>query len=307
MSRKTAAAGARPARRTGMRGVLVVVAALVGTSGCSARDAYESTFNLGLPEPATEQADSIRELWLGAMAASTAVGLFVLGLILWACVAYRKRGDTLPRQVRYNLPIEVLYTILPMVIISVFFYYTVESQNFINKESENPDVTIAVVGFQWNWQFNHLDGDDDPDNNVVVTGEPLKPAPLVLPVGQTIRFEQTSNDVIHSFWIPAFLFKRDAIPGLENSFELTLKPETAGTTFIGRCAEFCGEKHDRMNFEVRAVTPAQYAEYLAEERAKIGNAGSPAPGAADQNTTVIRDSAEEQAAGAGKADESSSP
>lgn len=247
------------------------------TAGCDGRELYEDTFALGFPDPVTDQGESIYELWLGSMVAATAVGVFVLALIGWACVAYRKRGDALPRQVRYNLPIEVLYTVIPMVIVSVLFYYTAVSQNYINEESEDPDVTISVVGFQWNWQFNHLDGDGDPSNNVVVTGEPLRPALLVLPTDRTIRFTQLSNDVIHSFWVPAFLFKRDVLPGQENSFELTIREQG---TYVGRCAELCGEKHDRMNFAVQVVSPAEYDAYIAAEKAKIGPAGSPAIGPA---------------------------
>ena len=123
--------------------------------------------------------------------------------------------------------------------------------------------------------FNYDDGDAatvDPS----VTGVPGQPAQLILPVNRSIRFVETSNDVIHSFWVPRFLFKRDVVPGRENQFELTIR-QTG--TYIGRCAEFCGEKHDRMNFEVKVVSEQEYDEFIANQGA---------PGAA-VNTTPQSD------------------
>jgi cytochrome c oxidase subunit 2 len=160
----------------------------------------------------------------------------------------------LPRQVRYNLPIEVLYTVVPFVIIAVLFFYTAIGENKVNKLTRDPDVRIGVVGFQWNWQFNYT------DDKVQVTGEPQHPATLVLPVDKRIQFTETSPDVIHSFWVPDFLFKRDVVPGRFNMFEI--KPTEIGT-YVGRCAEFCGEKHARMGFTVKVVSQADYDAYIA--------------------------------------------
>jgi cytochrome c oxidase subunit 2 len=249
----------RSRRRTGARpaSALALVALLV--SGCEARELYESSLRFGIPEPAGDQAQNIHDLFLGSNAAALVVGAFVLVLILFACFRYRKRTDELPRQVRYNLPVEVLYTVVPFVIIAVLFYYTVVSQNYVNELSTDEagestaDVNIGVVGFQWNWQFNYVDDD------VQVIGETDRPAQLVLPTDRTIRFTQTSPDVIHSFWVPDFLFKRDVIPGRANTFELTLRKEGE---FIGRCAELCGEKHAFMNFSVRVVSPEEYDAYI---------------------------------------------
>jgi cytochrome c oxidase subunit II len=237
---------------------LAALAVLVTACG-DARGLYESSLRFGLPEPASDQAQNIHDLFLGANVAALVVGTFVLGLIFFAMFRYRKRSDDLPRQVRYNLPIEVLYTVVPFVIIAVLFYYTVLSQNYVNELSTDEagestaDVNIGVVGFQWNWQFNYVDDD------VQVIGETDRPAQLVLPTDRTIRFTQTSPDVIHSFWVPDFLFKRDVIPGRANTFELTLKKEGE---FIGRCAELCGEKHAFMNFSVLVVSPEEYEEYI---------------------------------------------
>jgi len=236
---------------------LAAAATALLTSGCSGREVYEQTFSLGWPSPVTEQGKTSYELWLGAMAGAVGVGVAVLGLIFFAIVRYRKNGEELPRQVRYNLPIEVLYTVVPFVIIAVLFFYTAVGENKINKLTKKPDVTIGVVGFQWNWQFNYIDA------KVQVTGNPAQGqrAQLVLPVHKKIRFVETSPDVIHSFWVPKFLFKRDVVPGRINQFELTVNTEG---TYVGRCAELCGEKHDRMNFTVKVVSDAQYADYIAQ-------------------------------------------
>jgi cytochrome c oxidase subunit 2 len=248
----------RSRRRIGARLASALAVALL-VSGCNAREVYESSLRFGIPEPAGDQAQNIHDLFLGSNAAALVVGAFVLVLILFACFRYRKRTDELPRQVRYNLPVEVLYTVVPFVIIAVLFYYTVVSQNYVNELSTDEagestaDVNIGVVGFQWNWQFNYVDDD------VQVIGETDRPAQLVLPTDRTIRFTQTSPDVIHSFWVPDFLFKRDVIPGRANTFELTLRKEGE---FVGRCAELCGEKHAFMNFSVRVVSPEEYDAYI---------------------------------------------
>jgi len=248
--------------RSGLRLALASAATVLLTSGCDVRSVYEDSLSLGFPNPVTDQGKGIYDLWLGSVAAALVVGLFVWGLIFFAVVRYRKRTDELPRQVRYNLPIEVLYTVVPFVIIAVLFYYTAVTENSVNKISKNPDVTIGVIGFQWNWTFTYDDGDAstvDPS----VTGVPGRPAQMVLPTNRTVRFVETSNDVIHSFWVPKFLFKRDVIPGRQNQFEVTIRQEG---TYVGRCAELCGEKHDRMNFQVKVVSPQEYDAFVASQR-----------------------------------------
>ncbi len=258
-------APSRRPRRSAARSAVGAIALALFTSGCDLRSVYEDSFSLGFPKPITDEGKKIYDLWLGSAAAALVVGLFVWFLIFFAVVRYRKRSDDLPRQVRYNLPIEVLYTVVPFVIIAVLFYYTAVSENAVNKISKNPDVTIGVIGFQWNWTFQYQDGKPgttDPS----VTGIPGQPAQLVLPTDRKIRFLETSNDVIHSFWVPKFLFKRDVIPGRVNQFEITIRQRG---TYVGRCAELCGEKHDRMNFQIKVVSPQEYDSFIAAQRATV--------------------------------------
>lgn len=259
----------RRRRRTGLPAarLLALLPGALLLAGCDVRSVYENSLSLGFPDPVTDEGRSIYNLWLGSVAAALVVGVVVWGLIFYAVVRYRKRSDELPRQVRYNLPVEVLYTVIPFVIVAVLFYYTAVGENRVNEITKNPDVTVGVIAFRWNWTFVYQDGDpstQDPQ----VTGVPGKPAQLVLPTDRRIRFVETSNDVIHSFWVPKFLFKRDVIPGRVNQFEVTIRQQG---TYIGRCAELCGEKHDRMNFEVKVVSPQEYDDFIASRRAAVSN------------------------------------
>ncbi len=230
-------------------------------TGCSVPN---STFwRFGWPDGITEQSQWMRELWTGSVIAALIVGFGVWGLILWAVVRHRKRSDELPKQTAYNLPLEIVYTIVPFLIIAVLFFVTVVVQDKVQAKSPNPDETIAVKAFKWNWQFRYTDAQGQDGQPVSTVGTSAEIPILVLPTNRTIRFEVASADVIHSFWVPEFLFKLDVIPGNENGrdnvFEVTVRHEGA---YVGRCAELCGTYHAYMNFEVRAVSGDDYDAYL---------------------------------------------
>lgn len=228
---------------------------------------------LALPVAASDRSQPVWDLWLGAWIAVLVVFVFVFGLIVYASVRYRRRSDDeVPTQVRYNLPLEALYTIAPVVVVAVFFFHTVTSQNEVLEEVENPDHTIQVVGSKWQWAFNYLDEQATQGEDVYDFGTPAQPAELWLPLGESVRFNLTSPDVIHSFWIPEFYFKMDVVPGRENSFDMT--PTREGT-FTGRCAELCGLYHSRMIFKVNVVSPEEYEAHL-QDLVEIGQVGAPA-------------------------------
>ncbi|SBT48616.1 aa3-type cytochrome oxidase subunit II [Micromonospora narathiwatensis] len=240
-------------------------ALLVLLTGC---DVGKTFGGFGWPQGGiTPQSHRMYDLWIASCIAALAVGVFVWGLIFWCVIRYRKRGNELPVQTRYNLPMEFLYTIAPILVVSVLFYYTAVVQTGVDKITKNPDVTVEVVAFKWNWQFNYRDG-QGPDANTVasVLGTSDVIPVLVLPTGKSIRFEETSRDVIHSFWVPELLFKRDVMPGnVRNVFEVTSLDQEG--EFVGRCAELCGSYHAFMNFELRVVSPQQYDQFLAEKKA----------------------------------------
>jgi cytochrome c oxidase subunit II len=251
------ARGSRLARLAalGLLGVLTL-------SGCDLNNEF---WRFGWPEGITEEATAMRQLWTGSVIAALVVGIAVWGLILWSVVRHRKRSDELPKQTAYNLPLEILYTIVPFVIIAVLFFFTVVTQNKVQERSADPDMTVAVNAFKWNWQFVYP-GTEDPNGQAVETVGSSDEVPiLVLPTGEDIRFEVASADVIHSFWVPEFLFKLDVIPGNENGrdnvFEVHIDEEGA---YVGRCAELCGTYHAFMNFELRAVSQDKFESYMQE-------------------------------------------
>ncbi|HEX8510281.1 MAG TPA: cytochrome c oxidase subunit II [Propionibacteriaceae bacterium] len=254
---------------------LVLAFGIVVLSACSAGQAGELK-RLGLPESASDRAPYIFDLWIGTWIAAGFVGVGVWGLIGWVSLRYRNRGGLLPKQNRYNLPMEIFYTMAPFIIIGVLFYHTVITQDRVVARVAEPQHTIDVVGQKWAWTFNYREAQNAAvGNDVWETGTIQKYADLYLPVGKTVRFRQSSPDVNHSFWIPAFYYKLDVIPGRENSFDVT--PNKIGV-FDGRCAELCGTYHSRMLFTVHVVSEADYNAHLKTlaARGQIGVAKGPA-------------------------------
>ncbi|MGA4507057.1 cytochrome c oxidase subunit II [Propionibacteriaceae bacterium G1746] len=202
-------------------------------------------------------------LWVGAWIASLTIGVLVWGLIIYAAVRYRRRrGNSVPKQTKYNLPMELMYTIIPLLIIAVLFFFTVKAQNEVLDKSEPVDHTINVVGQKWSWTFNYMEAENPEVGDVVHQVGTMSQIPdLYLPVNKPVRFNLASPDVIHSFWIPAFYFKLDVIPGHANSFDVT--PTKLGT-YDGKCAELCGTYHAHMIFKVHVVTEQEYYAKLKE-------------------------------------------
>ena len=219
------------ARRVGL--LTAGSAGLLLLGACSAED-QDQIRRLAMPEPITDRAPYIYDLWQGAWIAAILVGVLVWGLIGWAAFKYRRRADDeIPVQTRYNLPIEILYTVAPIVVVLVFFYYTVTVQNDVlapaGGEDGEADHNITVVGQQWSWTFNYID--EEGVGDVYDRGTPAHLPQLWLVEDQTVTFTLHSPDVIHSFWVPSFYFKLDVIPGRDQSFSLT--PTEQGE-FAGR-------------------------------------------------------------------------
>jgi cytochrome c oxidase subunit II len=293
---------------------LVALSAVLGAttlllSGCS----WSEALGLGWPNGITPEGKLNRELWIGSVIASLVVGVIVWALIFWTSAFHRKKKtDTeLPRQFGYNMPLELVLTVVPFLIISVLFYFTVVVQEKMLHKDPNPEVVIDVTAFQWNWKFGYqkiafTDGTlsyegADPARKAAMASKPegvdahgeelvgpirgLNPEDrtylnfdkietigtsteipiLVLPKGKRIEFQIASADVIHGFWVPEFLFKRDVMPDPEanhsdNKFQISTIERTGA--FVGRCTEMCGTYHSMMNFEVRVVEPNDFKAYL---------------------------------------------
>lgn len=231
---------------------LALGAGALVVSGCA------EGFNFGAPDPVTGEGQEVLELWRGAHWAAAGVGVLIWGLVVFSVLRYRRRNDELPSQSPENIPLEVAYTLTPLVIVAVLFAFTVMTQERVTAFTGDPDVVVDVTGFQWSWQFDY------PEEGVSVVSDGVGAPRMVLPVGATVRFRLETSDVIHSFWVPRFLVKRDIIPDVDNEFEVTV---TGPGEWVGRCAEFCGLDHYRMLFEVAAVPEPEYRSWLDEQRA----------------------------------------
>jgi cytochrome c oxidase subunit II len=268
-----------PARRPRARRALRFAALAVGlvflTAGCNSTTVEQ----LGLRAPLTTQAKLTVSLWQGSWIAALAVGIAVWGLILWAVIFHRKRGDRIPYQVRYNLPVEILYTVIPFIMVGVLFYFTARDENKIDALSPHPQVVVDVIGSQWTWTFQYPQYPvKNSPNGVTEIGEmwngqnnqaSQNALPLLeIPAHETVRFNLISIDVIHAFWILPFDFKRDVIPGHPNHFEVTATGTLySGPDTIGRCSELCGLYHSRMLFRIKIVTPAQFHSWVLSQQA----------------------------------------
>jgi cytochrome c oxidase subunit II len=232
---------------------------LLALAGCSSETVAQFK-RLGLPVAASDRAPHMLSLWIGTWIAAGIVGVLVCGLILWAALRYRTQHNRLPRQNRYNLPMEILYTVAPFVIIGVLFYYTIVAQHAILKPVPQPQVTVDVVGQKWSWTFNYKSASDPAVGQDVWNAGTINQSPdLYLPVGKSVHFNLSSPDVIHSFWIPSFYQKLDVVPGRHNNFYAT--PTKEGV-FAGKCAELCGTYHSAMLFNVHIVSEDEYHAYL---------------------------------------------
>ena len=300
-------AGFRRLRLPALVGILSVLA--VSVSGCS----WSEALSLGWPRGITPEADWNRQLWIGAVVASLVVGVIVWALIFWSSAFHRRKAtDTeLPRQFGYNMPLELVLTVTPFLIISVLFYFTVVVQEKMLHLASDPEVVVDVTSFQWNWKFGYqkvdfkdgtlkYDGADPARKAAMVSkpegkdsrgeervgpirglntedrtylnfdkvetvGTSTEIPVLVLPAGKRIEFQLASADVIHGFWVPEFLFKRDVMPDPAANHSVNVfqvEQITRPGAFVGRCAEMCGTYHSMMNFEVRVVQPNDFTAYL---------------------------------------------
>ncbi len=334
-------ARSRRTRRIGVTAVLASAAVLM--SGCS----VEEAMRFGWPAGVTDQSQSMLHLWQWSVIAALVLGVLVWGLTFWTITFHRKKAgesqEEFPRQTGYNLPIELVATGVPFLIIAILFYFTVVVQQEVEERADNPDVVVNVTAFQWNWKFGYrtvrdarsLDGagvdgvydgtapspyelgpktethehdghtveipganNGDIDekktylkyDKIEVLGSTDEIPVVVVPTDSRVEFVLNAFDVIHSFWVPEFLFKRDVMPWAEknhslNRFQIT-GIEQPGA-FVGRCAEMCGQYHSMMNFEVRAVDKTKFREYLKQrQQGKTNSQALQAIGEAPLATTT---------------------
>ena len=260
--------------------VLIAVALLIaflvaigfGTDPAGAlRSLVDSFFP---PASVTEQGSAIRDLYVIVFLIAAVIFFLVEGLIVWTVVRHRRKpgDDALPPQTHGNMLAEAIWTIVPTIIVGFLFVISWQTLNTVDAVSAQPDVKIRAIAGQFQWTFEYLPDDWSPEDRP--PKEPLYTefAPtaeagggLAVPAGQSVQLYLTSPDVIHAFYVPQFLYKRDVVPGRTNMFEFRVNPEDAGETFRGQCAELCGAGHRVMLFDVVAMDPAEFDAWLAEK------------------------------------------
>jgi len=242
----------QPRRRVPAARWLAGTAVVLAAAGCA-------------PQSVTEQGQAVYNLYNLFLYLAAVVFLLVSGLVIWSVVRYRRRGDDLPTQTHGNNRLELIWTLIPTVIVLALFVFTIQAQNKVLDRPAKPDVNLTVTAFQWSWRFTY------EGTGAEVVGRPETIPELVLPVGQRVRIKLVSADVVHSFYVPQTLFKRQAIPGTDNEFDLTF--EKVGL-YHGQCTQFCGLQHPDMIFRVRVVTQGEYQSWLAAATRR-GQAGQP--------------------------------
>jgi len=241
-------------KRTAKR-VLTAIAAPLLLAGCSFKS--DDISGLGYPKGTSSVNDISLSLWQGAWITAGVVGVITLILILWPAIFHRKKESKgeFPKQTQYNIPVEILYTVIPFIIVAVLFYFTAVKETKIVEPKTPAAHQISVVGIQWSWQFAY----PEAGPKAIVTGTPENPPTLYMPLGESVRFKLTSNDVVHAFFVPAFMSQKQNLPGVTNYIQITA--QELGE-FPGFCNILCGRNHTQMRFTVKVVTPEQYQSYL---------------------------------------------
>ncbi len=237
-------------------------------------------FVTGLYPPAavTQEGAQIRDLYTIVFLIAVAIFFLVEGLIIWSVIRYRRKpgDDTLPAQTHGNNLAEAIWTIVPTLIVVFLFVVSWQTLNAVDTTAANPETRIRAVAGQFQWQFDYLaeDGQTILYTQVQASGEG---GGMVVPAGRNVQLSLTSQDVIHAFYVPQFLFKRDVVPGRVNKFDFKINASDAGQTFRGQCAELCGTGHRIMLFEVRAMTPQDFDAWLADRVAEANATPPPKP------------------------------
>ena len=253
-------------RRSRRRALLLAIIAPVLLAGCQLP-------SFGAYQGVSHTANSTFKLWQGFSVAAIIIGGGTFLLILFVMLRFRRKAksDAIPKQTQYNIPLEIVYTILPILVVFGLFAATVVVENQV-VANPTPGATINVSAFQWGWKFTY------PGHRAVVIGQTTQNPTMVMPANEDVRFELRSLDVVHGFYVPQFNFSRYAQPGFLNTFTFNV---TKPGLYRGQCTQLCGLYHSLMYFQVRVLPPAQYRAWLA-----LKDATTPLSKAVSQNAAV---------------------
>ena len=240
-------------RRKFLSGILALLG-LTLLSSCSS----ESVPTFGFDRGITSVTDHSLPVWQLFWVLAVIIGIFTAGLIFWSIAFHRRKGNEMPKQTQYNVPTEIAYTLIPIVLVAILFAFTARAETAITKVSPASATNvhdITVNGIQWSWQFTYAEAGP----KATVTGTPENPPILYMPLNEPVRFTITATDVDHSFYIPAFMIQRMNIPGAPSQLEFTAKKLGE---YPGRCAMHCGRNHSGMRFTVKVVSASEYQSYI---------------------------------------------
>ncbi len=261
-----AANRARRSRR--VRGLLALPLAALVLSGCTVPTFYGF-------KGATTQSQSTFHLWQGFTIAALIIGAFTLLLIGYAIVRYRRKGDTIPKQTQYHIPLELLYTIVPILIVFALFAATVVVENKVTAEPKST-LTIKVNAFKWGWKFQY------PQSHALIYGQTTQSPEFEMPVNTNVHFTLTSSDVVHGFYIREFDFSRYALPGVTNTFNFNA---VKTGVYFGQCSQLCGLYHTLMFFRVKVVSKSEFAAWVNKFNTPAGAKAAEAAALATKQIT----------------------
>lgn len=264
---------------------LIVLAAGLAAVSASAMAGAPEPWQLGLQAPATPVAEQLNDLHNGLLVVITGITLFVLLLLVYVMIRFNARRNPVPSRTSHNTLIEVLWTVIPIIILVGIAIPSFRLLYFADR-TEDAEMTLKIIGHQWYWSYEYPDHGDFTFDALMIPDEEIAEGQLrlldtdnevVLPVDTNIRLLMTADDVIHSWTVPAFAVKLDAVPGRTNE---TWTRITREGVYYGQCSELCGVGHGYMPIKVRAVSKDEFASWVAEAQQKFARVDGAAPSVA---------------------------
>jgi cytochrome c oxidase subunit 2 len=268
-----------------------LIATAIGTSACSEDSGWSQ---LNMTRGVTEISRKIYDLHMEIFWVCVVIGVIVFGAMIWSIIVFRKSKGAIPDVTMvHNTKVEVIWTTVPVIILIAMAVPAAKTLVEI-EDTTKTELTIKVTGFQWGWQYDylddgvayysHLDRKSDEARELLSGIDPNSVEhyllnvdhPLVVPVDTKVRLLVTGADVIHSWWVPAFGVKKDAIPGFVNEAWFRVDADKPGF-YRGQCAELCGRDHGFMPIVVEARSKADFAAWLKSTAAEQKQAAVPAP------------------------------
>ena len=243
--------------------------------------AQDAPARYNLQTPVTSIAQQINDMHTWLMVICVVIFLGVFGVMFWAILNHRKSKGAVAAHFHENTAVEIAWTIIPILILLGMAWPATRTVIDM-KDTSNPDITVKATGYQWRWGYDYLQGEGEGIHFLSSMSTPRDQIegsapkgetyllevdkPLVVPVGRKVRVLMTANDVIHSWWVPAFGIKQDAIPGFIR--DAWFRADKEGV-FRGNCAELCGSDHGFMPIEVHVVSAVKYAEWVGAQKAAM--------------------------------------